>query len=381
MSKINSAESIRGLACLAVIISHLILTFFPGLHYLNPEDKHLPNYNVFTTIFNSPFTFFYAGSAAVYIFFVLSGFVLSYAILKNSKDINRKIASMTIKRYPRLAIPALVSCLLIWAAFHLNIDTSTTTYWISRMGNTNGSIFYVIYDTLINAFIFGRSEYNWVLWTMMSELLGSIVIFALLYIKTNFKNLIFFLSSMVFLIGSFGLSTQLGFGVFCFLFGMFMFLYGFKINNYLAIPMLILGLYFAGAHNESSSYFIFNKFLGDYTHSLLSVASGPLVVYSILMNNILSNSLDKKSIVYLGKLSFSLYLLHMLMIYIVGMPIFNYMNSSNFNYMNSAIFASIAVIITSLISSILYSRYIDDLSINVGKKIEKLVINKKAMLE
>ncbi|WP_298065584.1 acyltransferase [uncultured Acinetobacter sp.] len=374
MSKINSAESIRGLACFAVIISHLILTFFPGLHYLNPEDEHLPNYEFFTTVFNSPFTFFYAGSAAVYIFFVLSGFVLSYAILKSGKDINRKIASMTIKRYPRLAVPALVSCLLVWAAFHLNIDTSSATHWISRMGSADGSMLYAIYDALINAFIFGKSEYNWVLWTMQSELLGSVVIFALLYIKTNFKNLVFFISSIVFLIGSFGLSTQLGFGVFCFLFGMFTYLYGFKVNNHIAILMLIIGLYFAGAHNESASYFIFNKFLGNYTHSLLSVASGPLVVYSILMNSKLSGILDTKPLVFLGKLSFSLYLLHMLMIYIVGMPIFNYMNSIGFAYMSSTIAASVAVIITSLISSIFYSEYIDDLSINIGKKIEKIIL-------
>lgn len=374
MSKINSAESIRGLACLAVIISHLILTFFPGLHYLSPADKHLPNYEFFTTVFNSPFTFLYAGSAAVYIFFVLSGFVLSYAILKNGSNINKKIASMTIKRYPRLAIPALVSCLLVWLAFHLNIDTSTTTHWISRMGSTDGSIFLSIYDALINAFIFGKSEYNWVLWTMQSELLGSLVIFALLYIKTNFKNIVFFISSIVFLIGSFGLSTQLGLGVFCFLFGMFTYLYGFKINNYIAILMLIVGLYFAGAHNESTSYFIFNKFLGSYTHSLLSVAAGPLVVYSILMNSKLSDMLDTKPLVFLGKLSFSLYLLHMLMIYIVGMPIFNYMSGIGFTYMSSAITASITVIITSLISSFFYSEYIDDLSINVGKKIEKIIL-------
>jgi len=374
MSKINSAESIRGLACFAVIISHLILTFFPGLHYLKPEDEHLPNYEFFTTVFNSPFTFFYAGSAAVYIFFVLSGFVLSYAILKNGSNINKKIASMTIKRYPRLAIPALISCLLIWCAFYLDVNTSTATHWISRMGDLDSSIFSAIYDALINAFIFGKSEYNWVLWTMQSELLGSLVIFTLLYIKTNFKNLVFFISSMVFLIGSFGLSTQLGLGIFCFLFGMFTYLYGFKINNYVAIFMLIIGLYFAGAHNESTSYFIFNKFLGNYTHSLLSVASGPLVVYSILMNNLLSDYLDRKSLIYLGKLSFSLYLLHMLMIYIVGMPIFNYMSSIGFTYMSGAISASIAVIITSLISSIFYSEYIDDLSINVGKKIEKIIL-------
>lgn len=36
--------------------------------------------------------------------------------------------------------------------------------------------------------------------------------------------------------------------------------------------------------------------------------------------------------------------------------------------------ACFAVIITSLISSIFYIEYIDDLSINIGKKIEKIIL-------
>lgn len=374
MSKINSAESIRGLACLAVIFSHLILTFFPGLHYLVSPDENLPNLKIFTLIFNSPFTFFYAGSAAVYIFFVLSGFVLSYAILKSGKNINRKILSMTVKRYPRLAIPALGSCLLFWLAFHLDINISTTSEWLSRIGNTDKSIFFAIYDALVNAFIFGKSEYNWVLWTMQTELLGSLVIFFLIYLKTNTNHYIFYISTLLIFSLTMFYNIQLGLGIFCFLVGMYTYLYGFKINNLTAFMLLIIGIYFAGAHNESLSYSIFHKYLGDLTHSLLSVLSGPLVVYSILMNDKLSNLLDRKSLVFLGKLSFSLYLLHMLVIYVVGIPTFNYLCNLNFSYFTSAILSSSFVIIFTVIISIFYSKYIDELSINLGKKIERLII-------
>lgn len=46
--------------------------------------------------------------------FVLSGYVLSYAILKKPEQFQSRLKSMMVKRYPRLMIPALTSCLIIW---------------------------------------------------------------------------------------------------------------------------------------------------------------------------------------------------------------------------------------------------------------------------
>ena len=69
--KINAAESIRGLACLAVVLSHLSLTFFSQLH--NFGESAVPQYALFAQLHNSPLAFFYSGTGAVFVFFVLSG--------------------------------------------------------------------------------------------------------------------------------------------------------------------------------------------------------------------------------------------------------------------------------------------------------------------
>jgi peptidoglycan/LPS O-acetylase OafA/YrhL len=103
MAKLNAAESIRGLACLAVVFSHLSLSFYPYLHHFSPDDRAHGHWDYF--MHHSPFAFWYSGTAAVFVFFVLSGFVLSYAILRHD-DVPRKVTEMAIKRYPRLAIPA-----------------------------------------------------------------------------------------------------------------------------------------------------------------------------------------------------------------------------------------------------------------------------------
>ena len=73
-NKINAAESIRGLACLAVVLSHLSLTFFPQMHHF--DLSVVPQYPFFDQLYHSPFAFFYSGTGAVFFFFVLSAIIV-----------------------------------------------------------------------------------------------------------------------------------------------------------------------------------------------------------------------------------------------------------------------------------------------------------------
>lgn len=370
MSKINSAESIRGLACLAVVISHLVFTFYP---YAHEYDSNVPKFRAFLGLYDSPFGFIYSGNAAVFVFFVLSGYVLSYAILNKSRDINKKILSMGVKRYPRLAIPAIISVILSFLVFKIEIDSSSVSNWAQSIGSYNGSFLFALYDGAISAFIFGKSQYNWVLWTMQIELFGSFLIFLLCYLLQKSKVITFVIATLITILG-FIVSLKMGFGFLSFVLGMLFYLYGKRVNFLIALPMLLTGLYFAGAHNYSASYQLFASVLNTKTATLLNVFCAPLIVYSILMNDQLSKALDNKLFVYLGKLSFSMYLLHMLLIYIVGIPVFNYF--LNYGFLLSSVVASIIVIFLTIFISIPYSNYVDDLSIKVGKWIESKIMRK-----
>lgn len=373
MSKINAAESIRGLACMAVVFSHLILSFFPLLH--NNTTEGLREFNsIEGFIYHSPFAFWYSGSAAVYIFFVLSGFVLSYAIL-SKPDVNKKIASMLLKRFPRLAIPALFSCILAWIVLSFNVDMSNVSTWISYYGKESFNLVDALYQGTIGAFIFGSAPMNWVLWTMQIELFGSILLFFLLFFYNKNKYL-FYILSVLLLIPTILVSFQFLAGMFCFIVGMYLYLYGKKIPTYLAVPSLLIGLYFAGVHNLSHSYTLFNELLGNKAYTILNILSGPLIVFGILMSSKISKIIDNRFFIYLGKLSFSIYLLHLMAIYIVGVPSFNFMLSSGVDNILSSLLACLMVIITTIITSHFYSKYIDDLSIRVSGKIEKFVFIK-----
>lgn len=373
MSKINSAESIRGLACLAVVFSHFSLTYFPSMHNF---DKLIGVGNNFTNwLYHSPFAFFYSGTSAVFIFFVLSGYVLSYAILSKG-SINKKIMSMSIKRYPRLAIPVFISCILYYfVLININVDTSKV-FWLKDYGQVT-SLYETIYQGLFASFLFGNSAINFVLWTMQVELLASFIIFFLLYLLNNSKFYFFVILSIVCPIPMILISTKMFLGTTSFILGMYLYLYGKKIPKILIFTSLILGLYFAGAHNDSNSYRLFINFFGDKTYTLLNFMSGVLIVAGVLLNAYVSKLLDNKFLIYLGKISFSIYLLHTIFLYAFSIPLFNILVNNGLSYNVSAFTTFITLVTLLIISANYYSKFIDDFSIYFCNKIENFVLQKR----
>ncbi|WP_130803232.1 acyltransferase family protein [Acinetobacter ihumii] len=367
-SKLNAVESIRGLACLAVVFSHLSLSFYPYLHHFDQHD--VANNSLVYFIHHSPFAFWYSGTAAVYVFFVLSGFILSYVICK-SKNMQSKLQSMMIKRYPRLAIPALGSCILLWAALQFSdIDSSQVQYWLKVLATQDVSFSRAIYEGTIGSFLFAESSINWVLWTMQVELIGSFLLFGLLYIYSLDKRLFLPLVLLFPTTAIFFKNQELFLGLLCFLIGSLIFMYGrITRSSAFAIMILLVGLYLAGAHNTSAAYAGLHSLMGDKTYDYCNFLSGILIVYSILMNPRLSQLLDNRICVYLGKLSFSIYLLHLLLMYCVCLPVFNYFLAWGWGY-NISVIGSIMVFFIALIFiADLYSRYVDTFAIHLSNRL------------
>lgn len=373
INKNFAAESLRGIACIIVVLSHLSLTFFPQLHnYFSQEN--FPSSDFLASMHNSPFLFFISGTGAVYIFFILSGYVLTAASL-NAKNPKIKLKTSIIKRYPRLAIPALCSCIISYLTFHIPIDLSKTTAWFSQLIPQNISFLNSIYSSLITPFIFADSEYNTVLWTMKNELIGSLIIFYLIYLKNIQKIKKFYFLIFLFLIISLSISKIFLLGILSFILGMT--IYHMKnINKYLSLLLLILGLYFIGFHKTSISYqFIYkasnySKKSYDYTIFIESL----FITYAILKSHYLSQILSQKFLIKLGELSFSIYLNHLVVLYTIGIPVFNFfIKNLEQSFFFSAITSSLITIFTSIIFSILFYKLVDKYSINISNKLANYI--------
>lgn len=368
MVKLNSAESIRGLACLAVVFSHLSLSFFPYLHHFDVNATTDSALQYF--IHHSPFAFWYSGTAAVFLFFVLSGYVLSYAILRRPEQAKTKIKSMLIKRYPRLAIPAVVSCLLVWIIFMIfDIDSSQANGWLQAYVTQPISLQHAIYEGTIGSFFFAESDTNWVLWTMHIELLGSLILFLLLYLY-KVKRVLFFIGSVALpLLAWYWKGEGFFLGIFSFVIGIYYYLYGRPLKFFPAIVLLLLGLYLTGAHNTSWSYQWLTPFMGGSVYDYCNFLAGVIIVYSILMSRPLSEKLDKPFLIWLGKISFSVYLIHLIVLYVVGLPVFNILLDQGLSFTTSALVASFIFIVMTLVFADYYSRWVDQFAIQISQKI------------
>ncbi|MEH6448991.1 MAG: acyltransferase [Oleispira sp.] len=372
MVKVNAIEGIRGVACFMVVLSHLSLTFFPYLHGFSGTAGVENQIQRF--IYDSPLGFMYSGSSAVYVFFVLSGYILTFAAFKNNIS---KIISMSIKRYPRLMIPVVISCFLSVLFFSVfSMDTSRLPEWISTYGDFDHSLAGAAYSGTVGAFLTGESLYNPVLWTMQTELIGSFVIFIMCFIKIKYqlRFLDFFIGLLLLLLLFFNAITLgLAAGLIAFIVGHLFYIHGKAVKPIVSLPLLVLGLYLAGAHNESSSYSLIVSMLGEKTYIVANFLSGMMIVYSIIFSTNLSDIFSKKIFVFMGRVSFSVYLIHIPIISIVGVFVFNILHNY-FDYSSSAILSSIVSVLLTYYMAIYYFKYVDNVAMTLSSKFQIVVV-------
>jgi peptidoglycan/LPS O-acetylase OafA/YrhL len=282
---------------------------------------------------------------------------------------------MMIKRYPRLMIPALASCLLIWSVFKIiHIDSQHVGAWLQAFAVQNYSFSHALYEGTIGAFLFSESDINWVLWTMTIELMGSFVLFFLLYLYQYKKIAFWFASLLIPCLAFIWRGQGFSFGISSFIIGIYIYLYAKTLPNLIAILMLFTGLYFAGAHNTSTAYAGLYHILGENTYDYGNFIAGILIVYSVLMSPLLSRHLDHPILVWLGKLSFSIYLLHLLMLYLVCIPLFNLFLSWHWAYSWAVLVSGLSAIAVTLIVANFYSRYVDQFAIDTSNRIANKVL-------
>jgi peptidoglycan/LPS O-acetylase OafA/YrhL len=159
-------DGIRGWAALSVVFSHMRGIVAP--------------HTTFTV-------FLWDGQLAVYIFFVLSGYVLSAGYLHNGRT--SILVELAIRRYPRLTIPVAASCLLAFVMMKMgwmhNAEAGALadSKWLASFYAFPPSLSSVTKFSLWDVYFDPSTpSYNAVLWTMQYELAGSILLLAMLWI-------------------------------------------------------------------------------------------------------------------------------------------------------------------------------------------------------
>lgn len=190
-TKLVELEALRGIAAIVVLIHHFMLGFAPRLHGMTYGDQPY-------SLFGTPAFAFVNGSAAVIVFFVLSGFVLSLRVLRTGSAIDALIAAA--KRWPRLAGPVMltnvVAGAMMAAGLFQNVETapSVPSVWLGWFYTWQSMGWREIPSSLwegASTFVTGDSFYNSNLWTMFYEFVGSFVVLAVALLISRLPRLRF----------------------------------------------------------------------------------------------------------------------------------------------------------------------------------------------
>jgi peptidoglycan/LPS O-acetylase OafA/YrhL len=185
-------ESIRGLAAVQVLLLHVFDAFWPDL----VSENVTGGFGWYVHL--SPLYFLYDGHSAVFIFFVLSGYVLSRSF-ESHLDYP---AALIVARALRLGLPALAAVLMSAALIAIfgrpNVEAGTISgsVWFSHGHFTEMSVLSILRDGIGNVLFLGYREFSstallspWQqpidqafvppLWTLSIEFYGSLIVLLL----------------------------------------------------------------------------------------------------------------------------------------------------------------------------------------------------------
>lgn len=147
-------EGLRGVAALIVLIHHLFLAFWPTTYFGTHETAH-HKLDIWLYKYSALVGFLHTGTFSVALFFVLSGYVLTFRY-SSAKD-TELIESLAIKRYFRLAIPALGSILIAYFLMKLGLMYNqeavslTQSVWLGWFYNFSPTFFGALYEGFVGA--------------------------------------------------------------------------------------------------------------------------------------------------------------------------------------------------------------------------------------
>ncbi|ADY20959.1 acyltransferase [Bacillus paranthracis] len=381
MDRYEELDSIRGISSLVVMIGHHLMIFSVFQNYSYEDNKPFVMYLLKETPARLIFS---SGNESVIIFFVLSGFVL-YRSIQNNYDSYR---SFLLKRICRIYIPYIVAILIaiLCQTTMSKYGISDLSEWFNRSWTLESSLSLIVQHILLVG-KYNTDAYNGVIWSLVHEMRISIIFPLVLMVclrKTLRDSLLtlfsFSICSVVILLLFHSSLTLTSYALT--LHYTVLFLLGALVAKY---KNNVIVFYSNRTKNEKIAWFLLaillymyegligeikvlnNFILRDY---VVAISACLFVILSLAVST-LSSLLRNKYLLYLGKISYSLYLYHIISLF-------------SLIYMLHEILPLPIILIFSLVFSFILAMlsyiFVEKFAFRVGKYVTKQANRKKKEL-
>ncbi|MBL7692306.1 MAG: acyltransferase [Flavipsychrobacter sp.] len=367
-------DGIRGIAAFLVFAHHFLLVFYTSTYTGVVAAGKLDAIDIMYGL--SPFSVLTNGNFWVHVFFTLSGFVLSRKYIQSNEP--ELLVSGMHRRFIRLFIPVAVSLLLVYVLMMVhafsNVKVASITgseWWFSHMWQFDAPFSKLLNSLFYSTMFQGDSIFNTVLWTISFELYGSLFVFAFLLFthSVGYRHILLLLVFIYFYYSNQSAYVSFVSGIYLAIIEKKRSIGTTPIRRDLALTILALTLLLGSYPSNGNKAGTVFEHLG---HTLLDFApwyhtvGAYLLVYIFVARPSFQVIPGMSVFTQLGKISFSLYLLHVPVIGSVGCATFLAVYKT-VGYHIGALTAFISTTIVLIPLSILFTKYVDDKAVALSK--------------
>ncbi|MCP8464441.1 acyltransferase [Pseudomonas sp. ZM23] len=394
-------NGIRGLAALQVVLLHFCAIFFPAFARVAQEG----NYPLESVLSHTPLFFLIDGYTAVFIFFLMSGFVLAGAFDNKVQQ----LPAQTLKRFIRLFLPVAVSAVFALGLFFAfqgakeHTQAVTGSPWAAWLYHIDTAPLALLREIGLNSMLLGYGGQsifsNWSvlslpaistssnppLWTLHIEFWGSLLVLFLAAARNLLARSVF--------IGIFCCALLVtGTGQFS------LFLLGFvayhsrerwlsrEFNPTIGIILLFIGVLMSSLLGTWASGTLLRA-LASITYAQATspeqfrdILTAIVIMLGICLSSPLRRLASARPLRWLGKISFSLYLVHFPILFTLGCSVFNVVFTRS--TMLPAILTTFIVILPLLLLiASLFERYVDQPAIRLAGHLVRATDRSHSLLQ
>lgn len=387
-------DGLRGIAALQVVVLHYCAAFLPVFARAGLPLHFAWEYGASF----SPLFLIAQGYVAVYIFFVMSGFVLAGSFIRSEASLRAQAMKRSLRLYPPVVASLLFSAMLMvlfptsrQQAVHLSMST-----WLEHQWGHHVTALSFAKEVIINSMLVGYGSSsifsavggitdsslftplvpttNAPLWTLHLEFWGSLALLAMTGLRRMMSKKLFVCSLVVaaFFAGTSFLSLFVA-GFALYLARHAILASNERIWSVLGAILICGGLFIAFAPVLGSM----DQLHGMVLHLPLMHAIDPFqlqcevsaiaIFAGVLLSPMARRILSKSFLLRLGKISFSLYLTHFAILLTLGCAVFQLLESAGYLV---SFFASLAIgMVTSLLVAIVFERVVDRPAVRASRRL------------
>ena len=361
-------DGLKGLACFFMFLAHWGEAVYPRVHFGSDAPLHTKKVEDFLHAFPLD------GWVFVAVFCICSGMMLSLKVMKAQKSADklRSTGTQIVKRYLRLMLPMVPVAIVVWilgntgAFWNVKAAEITGSKWLSKYYTEAPSIVGIVESVLVKTWFYGDDTISTAFWMMYQIFYGSMMSILMGMVYWVYKRKAFIIYGITFIVmlprhdyvAGFALGAILALGlaegIVDEMVARLKSRAGF-LPGILGIVFFVVGIILGAYPGDSEPMWPYTLLPAAFIEAYYSIG-GFLVILGVWMSGGLQRIFTGKVMLFMGKISYELFLVHIPIMFSLGMWLWMLLFSAGMSYHAASLVTFTVICAVVIVVSWGYSR-------------------------